>query len=123
MQDSNIRPGPKIAAHSLPFPFVFDPRTTKQEGAEQNASFMRIWWMQASSRLDNPGLPSLDQGAAGVKATGSGGCNPARGRGLCQWRDLVRTGQLFELTGEWCQFSMNAEAEVSVHGKNSETVL
>lgn len=33
---------------------------------------MRIWWMQASSRLDNPGLPSLSEGAAGVKAAGGG---------------------------------------------------
>lgn len=48
LQDSNIRPWPKIA------PFVPAPRNTKQEGAEHNASFMRAWRMLAGFSLYNP---------------------------------------------------------------------
>ena len=44
-----LEPWPKIAAHLLPFPFALAPRNTKREVAEQNASFMRVWRMQASS--------------------------------------------------------------------------
>ena len=92
-----LEPWPKIAAHLLPFPFALAPRNTKREVAEQNASFMRVWRMQASSWLDNPRQPSLNQGAAGVKATGGGSWNPGQGPGTLSVEGPCQAGAAFQV--------------------------
>lgn len=92
-----LEPWPKIAAHLLPFPFALAPRNTKREVAEQNASFMRVWRMQASSWLDNPRQPSLNQGAAGVKATGGGSWNPGQSRRTLSVEGPCQAGAAFQV--------------------------
>lgn len=98
--------------HSLPFSSVLAPRSTEQEGAEQNASFIRNWWMQASSWLDNPWQPSLNHGLQVWRlfrmGVGEWGCHQNLRTRALSVEGPCRTGQFSKWIREQCQFWMKA---------------